>query len=73
MFKRLSYISLAVGILINLNGCNSGTSITPDNNATTNVQFQVLGTQEINTSVGGSREVTLAISSKQNLSNFHFD
>lgn len=73
MFKRLSYISLAVGILINLNGCNSGTSITPANNATTNVQFQVLGTQEINTTVGGNREVTLAISSKQNLSNFHFD
>lgn len=73
MFKRLSYIVLIVGVLISLNGCNSGNSTPPANTAISNVQFQVLGTQEINTSVGGSREVTLAISSKQNLSNFHFD
>lgn len=73
MFKRLSYILLTISVLISLNGCNSGSSTPPANTATSNVQFQVLGTQEINTSVGGSREVTLAISSKQNLSNFHFD
>ena len=50
MFKRLSYIVLIVGVLISLNGCNSGNSTPPANTATSNVQFQVLGTQEINTS-----------------------
>ena len=64
---------LSVSVLV---ACNSGNNATTNNTYTPNtatVQFTVLGTQEINASIDGSRAVDVLISSQRNLNDFKFD
>lgn len=65
---------LSVSALV---ACNSGNNTTTNNSYTTpstaTVQLTVLGTQEINASINGSRAVDVLISSQRNLNDFKFD
>ena len=65
---------LSVSALV---ACNSGNNTTTNNSyitpSTATVQFTVLGTQEINASINGSRAVDVLISSQRNLNDFKFD
>lgn len=57
--------------------CNSGNNSTVNNEytppASASIQFTVMGTQEVNASIDGSRAVDVLVSSHNNLSNFKFD
>lgn len=57
--------------------CNSGNNSTANNEyvppTSASIQFTVMGTQEVNASIDGSRAVDVLVSSHNNLSNFKFD
>ena len=55
--------------VLSLNSCNNG-NVT--NSQVQDVQFQVLGTKQIQTSVGGERDANILITSNKKINNLTF-
>lgn len=68
--SKFWYGALILCGVLSLNSCNNG-NIT--NNQVQDVQFQVLGTKQIQTSVGGERDTNVLITSNKKINNLVID